>query len=184
MDWCRDYLGLGRVIPRLSKIDKDSTKPATAANSPLEEHDYLLDHVSIADGSKAMPLSTAILTKTLLAKTIDCPAYANLTTTYCNQVFNPHTPDSQHVQYFSFAASTPANFPIWHPLYLPYQVVSEKEGKSNDGLVSIESAKWGKFIATVPCDHWELRGRGLPGAKFNVDEFYRGISTMLYNEGF
>ena len=183
MDWCRDYLGLGRIIPRLSDANKESTTPATEANSPIEEESFILKHTAVQVGQQ-IPLSSAILTKTMLAKTIDCPAYANLTTAYCNKVFNPHTPDSSEVKYYSFAASTPSKFPLWHPLYLPHQVVSEKEGKTNDGLVSLESAKWGEYIGTVPCDHWELRGRGLPGAKFNVDEFYRSISTLLCKEGF
>ena len=35
--------------------------------------------------------------------------------------------------------------------------------RGNDGLVTISSAKWGKFLGTMEgCDHWELRGaRGL-----------------------
>lgn len=36
-------------------------------------------------------------------------------------------------------------------------------GRGNDGLVTISSARWGKFLGTMEgCDHWELRGaRGL-----------------------
>lgn len=181
MDWCRDYLGLGRVIPKLSDANAHSTNPATAPNRNMEDEEFIRKHTEMG---KSMPLSSAILTKTMLARTIDCPAYANLTTAYCNKVFNPLTPDSEEVKYFSFAASAPTTFPIWHPLYLPHQVVSEAEGRTNDGLVSVESAKWGKFIDTVNCDHWELRGRGLPGAKFNVDEFYRGMASFLYTQGF
>lgn len=181
MDWCRDYLGLGRVIPKLSDANASSTNPATAPNRDMEDSEFIRKHTAI---DKDVPLSSAILTKTMLARTIDCPAYANLTTAYCNKVFNPLTPDDKSVQYYSFAASAPTSFPIWHPLYLPHQVVSDAEGQTNDGLVSVESAKWGTFIDTVDCDHWELRGRGLPGAKFDVDEFYRGMGTFLYNKGF
>lgn len=38
----------------------------------------------------------------------------------------------------------------------------------NDGLVSVQSAKWGEFLGIMEgCDHWEIRGaRGL---EFNVD---------------
>lgn len=181
MDWCRDYLGLGRVIPKLSQANADSTNPATAPNHKMEDEEFILKQTAI---NKAIPLSSAILTRTMLARTIDCPAYANLTTAYCNKVFNPLTPDSDQVKYYSFAASAPTSFPIWHPLYLPHLVVSEAEGKVNDGLVSVDSSKWGQFVGTVNCDHWTLRGRGLPGAKFDVDEFYRGLGTFLYQEGF
>lgn len=181
MDWCRDYLGLGRVIPKLSQANADSTNPATSPNRNMEDEEYIRKQTAI---DKAIPISSAILTKTMLARTIDCPAYANLTTAYCNKVFNPLTPDSDQVKYYSFAASAPSSFPLWHPLYLPHLVVSEAEGKVNDGLVSVESSKWGRFIGTVDCDHWTLRGRGLPGTKFDVDEFYRGLATFLYKEGF
>lgn len=181
MDWCRDYLGLGRVIPKLSQANVDSTDPVTAPKRDMEDEEFILKHTAI---DKAMPISSAILTRTMLARTIDCPAYANLTTAYCNKVFNPLTPDSDDVKYYSFAASAPTAFPLWHPLYLPHQVVSEAEGKTNDGLVSVESSKWGQFIGTVDCDHWTLRGRGLPGSDFDVDEFYRGLATFLYKEGF
>ncbi len=181
MDWCRDYLGLGRVIPKGSDATKDSTFSATAPNHQMTEQEFSLKQ-KVMD---KVPLSTAILTRTMLARTIDCPAYANLTTAYCNQVFNPMTPDSPDVKYFSFAASAPQSaFPLWHPLYLPHQVVSQAGGTVNDGLVSVESAKWGQFVDTVDCDHWELRGRGLPGAKFEVDEFYQGLATYLYSKGF
>ena len=191
MDWCRDYLGLGRVIPKLSQANVDSTTPVTAPNkamnkisleqSAMEDEAFILKQTAI---HKAMPLSSAILTRTMLARTIDCPAYANLTTAYCTKVFNPLTPDSDQVKYYSFAATAPSSFPLWHPLYLPHLVVSEAEGKVNDGLVSVDSSKWGDFVGTVECDHWDLRGRGLRGAKFDVDEFYRSLSTFLYTKGF
>lgn len=182
MDWCRDYLGLGRIIPKLSQANADSTSTTSAPNSDLEDAEFIRKQTAI---NRAIPLSSAILTRTMLARTIDCPAYANLTTAYCNKVFNPLTPDSDLVKYFSFAGSTPASsFPLWHPLYLPYLVVSEAEGPVNDGLVSEESSKWGEFVDTVGCDHWTMRGRGLPGSNFDVDEFYRGIATFLYSKGF
>jgi triacylglycerol lipase len=40
--------------------------------------------------------------------------------------------------------------------------------RGNDGLVTVASAKWGKFLGTMEgCDHWELRGaRGL-GAEWD-----------------
>lgn len=182
MDWCRDYLGLGRIIPKLSQANAESTTITSGPNTSIEDEDFIRKKTAI---NKAMPISSAILTKTMLARTIDCPAYANLTTAYCQKVFNPLTPDNDQVKYFSFAASTPSSsFPLWHPLYLPYLVVSQAEGPVNDGLVSVESSKWGEHVGTVECDHWTMRGRGLPGSKFDVDEFYRGIATFLYGKGF
>ena len=89
----------------------------------------------------------------------DSPAYANLTTTYLTKIFNPRTPDDPRVRYFSVAGRTgPVN--IWHPLWLPKVILDGANGRGgNDGLVSLESARWGEFLGTLEgADHWALRG--------------------------
>lgn len=112
---------------------------------------------------------------------LDQPAYAMLSTRYMAQVFNPTVPDSPNVSYFS-VASRKRSLPIYHPLWLPKQVLDsaaesrsadgERDGSAealgstsqgNDGLVSVESAKWGRFLGVIEgCDHWDLRGGGAP----------------------
>jgi triacylglycerol lipase len=89
----------------------------------------------------------------------DSPAYANLTTTYLDKVFNPRTPDDPHVRYFSVAGRADA-LNIWHPLWLPKLVLDGADnGEGNDGLVSVHSARWGEFLGTLKgADHWALRG--------------------------
>ena len=118
---------------------------------------------------------------TLLLSLLDSPAYANLTTTYLNTIFNPYTPDNPSVKYFSVAGRT-SGMGIWHPLWLPKMVLDGFEQRErarlreldhalatvdaewgNDGLVTVQSARWGEFLGVLEgCDHWELRGaRGL-----------------------
>ena len=117
---------------------------------------------------------------TLLLSLLDSPAYANLSTTYLREVFNPHTPDDPKVRYFSVAGRL-SSMSIWHPLWLPKMVLDgyeerererlgeqwryEDGGESwgNDGLVTVQSAKWGEFLGILEeVDHWELRGaRGI-----------------------
>lgn len=112
---------------------------------------------------------------------LDQPAYAMLSTRYMSQVFNPTVPNSPDVAYFS-VASRKRSLPIWHPLWLPKLVLDaaaesrsaggERDGsgdalgsdmQGNDGLVSVESAKWGTFLGVMEgCDHWDLRGGGAP----------------------
>jgi triacylglycerol lipase len=112
---------------------------------------------------------------------LDQPAYAMLSTRYMSQVFNPSVPNSPDVAYFSIA-SRKRSLPIWHPLWLPKLVLDaaaesrsaggETDGsgdalggelQGNDGLVSVESAKWGNFLGVIEgCDHWDLRGGGAP----------------------
>ena len=126
---------------------------------------------------------------TLLLSLFDSPAYACLTTHFLENEFNPSTPNSPNVKYYSIAART-ENMSVWHPLWLPKMVLDgveekergkcsdsggqrppswppltswEKDDWGNDGLVSIRSAKWGEFLGTIEgCDHWDIRGsRGL-----------------------
>src|SRR5271169_866430 len=156
MDFCRDYLGLGRISPKKSTTSKSSTKAhAGPPRSPISD-----EKVGELDVQKS--LSSTILTHTMLARTLDTPAYANLTTSFLQNTFNPMTPNSPNVEYFSFGAVIPKppageediGLPIWHPLYLPHKVVTEREGRENDGLVSLKSARWGKFVGQLACDHW------------------------------
>jgi triacylglycerol lipase len=59
------------------------------------------------------------------------------------------------VRYFSVAARAPsAN--VWHPLWLPKLVLNGAEKRAaadaewgNDGLVSVQSARWGEFLGTI-----------------------------------
>ncbi|RIB22854.1 Alpha/Beta hydrolase protein, partial [Gigaspora rosea] len=88
-----------------------------------------------------------------LIQAFDTPAYSNPTTDYCVNYFNKSIPNNPSVAYYSYDSST--NVPIWSPLYFPYQIIKEKEGP-NDGLVSVKSAQWGKYMGTVECDHWDL----------------------------
>lgn len=131
---------------------------------------------------------------TLLLSLVDTPAYFNLTTSFLANHFNPLTPDNPRVKYFSVAGRL-SNANIFHPFWFPKMVldgVEEKERRrlkeeserspgsevmkerplwardeewGNDGLVPIQSAKWGEFLGVMEgCDHWEMRGaRGLAG---------------------
>jgi hypothetical protein len=96
---------------------------------------------------------------TFLLGMFDSPAYANLTTNYLTNVFNPRTPDDPRVRYFSVAGRT-GPLKIWHPLWLPKLVLDGAGGgEGNDGLVSLSSARWGEFLGALEgADHWTLRG--------------------------
>ena len=96
---------------------------------------------------------------TFLLGMFDSPAYANLTTRYLTKIFNPRTPDDPRVRYFSVAGRT-GSVNVWHPLWLPKVVLDGANGmEGNDGLVSVESARWGEFLGTLEgADHWAVRG--------------------------
>ncbi|KAF7319389.1 Ubiquitin-related modifier 1 [Mycena chlorophos] len=165
MDWCAENIGIGK----------------------LKREEF----ISRSSPSFSLGQLPSSLTK-LVLNLVDSPAYTNLRTSYLNEVFNPQTPDDPRVKYFSVASRMPgAN--IWHPFWLPKLVLDGVEARDrerlrqlwetgesddalwrhdrewgNDGLVTVQSAKWGEFLGIMEgCDHWEMRGaRGL---EFGVD---------------
>ena len=73
-------------------------------------------------------------------------AFSQLTTRYMREEFNPKTPDLEGVRYFSYGAM--AKPKIWSAFRRPQKVVERVEG-ANDGLVSVESSKWGVYQGTL-----------------------------------
>jgi len=131
-------------------------------------------------------LSSALSTLTgnfssYMLSLLDQPAYAMLSTRYMSKVFNPRTPNVPSVKYYSIAART-RKLAIYHPLWLPKTILDSaaesrtiggesdgsaealgSENQGNDGLVNVQSAKWGEFLGVMEgCDHWDLRGSGGP----------------------
>lgn len=60
------------------------------------------------------------------------------------------------------------------------------ELRPNDGMVTVESAKWGKFMGCVPADHLDEVGQPKDSANpltgFSHLEFYRKIASSLDDE--
>lgn len=187
MDWCAANIGLGRrpqeeIFKKTTEIQEQSMSEKETITEKRET-------------SFSLPLASLPSSfTTLLLSILDSPAYANLTSSYLNNVFNPATPDDPRVKYFSITGRT-ADMSIWHPLCLPKMVLDELEREAkerlkrqhvdsgdirtplaweqddqwgNDGIVTVQSARWGEFLGIMEgCDHWEIRGaRGL---EFNVD---------------
>ncbi|EKM84197.1 hypothetical protein AGABI1DRAFT_32518, partial [Agaricus bisporus var. burnettii JB137-S8] len=105
--------------------------------------------------------------------------------------FNEETPDVKGVKYFSWGAVyDPGLIDTWK---WPHSVILAKEGP-NDGLVSVESAKWGTYLGTLShVNHLDLVGwintarykwAEIMGKeiKFHPATFYSGIVDMLARE--
>ncbi|KAI5292237.1 hypothetical protein KEM52_006519 [Ascosphaera acerosa] len=114
-----------------------------------------------------------------------------LTRKHMNEVFNPSTPDVEGVKYRSYGAVVVPR--VWSAFRKPYKVLLEREGP-NDGLVSVESARWGQYMGTlVDVDHldlinWANRARRvlqtITGKQsFNAVAFYLNITDQLAKEG-
>ncbi|KAK1448348.1 triacylglycerol lipase [Colletotrichum cuscutae] len=121
-------------------------------------------------------------------------AFEQLTQRYMEGEFNPATPDSDEVRYFSYGACTDRP-PLLSPFRQSHWVIEEAEG-ANDGLVSVASSRWGKYQGTLlDVSHldlinwsnrlkWTLRKVWMGQTRtFNAVAFYLDIADMLAKEG-
>ncbi|ORZ15677.1 Alpha/Beta hydrolase protein [Absidia repens] len=204
MDWFRDNIGVGvtdaiktvvaEKIEENERLERgngrtEAKSPSSNGNRDQQQPQSYLNW-SLMDIAK-MPVSLLDPVVQRVVQLLDTPAYANLTTEYCQNYFNPNTPDDPRVTYYSYGAST--TLPVWSFLGLPNQWIREKEG-DNDGLVSVKSAKWGQYVKTLNTDHWSLNGQRYikwrssiaPDPKldkFDTSEFYMELATYLYHQG-
>ncbi|KAG8831735.1 hypothetical protein FRC18_006089 [Serendipita sp. 400] len=169
--------------------------------------DWLMEHIGLGSIKDLIPgISPVSPTIPLIAPVVsflDSPAYSNLTSKYLEAHFNPSTPDSPDVRYWSVAART-SEMSFFHPLWIPKLIIDGSEQKSmkeenqslsgrdvgNDGIVPVESAKWGEFLGVLEnCDHWDTRGgSGIPTgevfgeeSKWNWSDWQRFLGT--WNQG-
>jgi triacylglycerol lipase len=104
--------------------------------------------------------------------------------------FNETVPDASQVYYQSYAAEIDEKILnlLWRKMYT---TVYKYEGK-NDGLVSIESAKWGNFRGVMSCDgkarvsHADAAGMMFLTGTFCFDApaFYRELIHELKLKGY
>ncbi|MGD2086126.1 MAG: hypothetical protein PVH61_08085 [Candidatus Aminicenantes bacterium] len=93
-------------------------------------------------------------------------AMTNLTPAYLEE-FNQKYTDAPQVKYFSYAGVTGPGEKDYLPalIYLHWVInylsKDEQAGGRNDGLVSVESSKWGTFKGEVPADHFKMVGHDL-----------------------
>lgn len=116
-------------------------------------------------------------------------AVSDLTASACEE-FNKATPDSPDVLYESVMSYCKRARGGKFPLNVSYPVVKHFDGK-NDGLVSVDSAKWGAaFTLLEPHssrgishgDMIDLNRENLRG--FDVREFYVSLAASLKKRGY
>ncbi|KAF8962670.1 hypothetical protein BGZ46_001128 [Entomortierella lignicola] len=194
MDWFRDNFGVGLILQSEEEAMRKLGESAKLSKEAVQEASEALNSYLENVTGRAMPSNRAapfpspispLLNR--LIPYLDTPAYANLTTTFCKEVFNPNTPDDPRVSYYSYGASVP-QIPLWAPLGFPWEVIKAKEGE-NDGLVSLQSARWGEYVETVEADHWDLNNRwrlkiGYDQKPFDAVDLYMNVATRLYKNGF
>lgn len=113
-------------------------------------------------------------------------ALEELTPSYMKETFNPAVPDHPDVEYWSYGceAGRGTSIPI-DPLFRYFNnYLYEREGL-NDGIVSVQSARWGQYLGTVEADH--ARQVGLTStlaAPFDSNAFYASIAERFADEGY
>ena len=124
---------------------------------------------------------------------LETGAFSQLKRRYMMEDFNPATPDVEGVTYFSYGAT--AEPAPWSAFRQSHRIVNRAEGP-NDGLVSVESSRWGVYKGTLmdvshlDLINWTNRLRWLiwkmAGNKrnFNAVALYFSIADMLSKEGF
>lgn len=135
MNYCRDVLGVGTITQFHQRKSDDQVLNSVEP-----------DFYNSITGTTRQKYVLSLL------KHLDAPAFANLTTEYL-AAFNRVSRDDPSVYYSSYAAS--ADLKVYAPLAFPKWIVDQREGE-NDGLVSINSARWGNFKGSVQCDHWVI----------------------------
>lgn len=118
-----------------------------------------------------------------------------LTTTHMAQFNQQILNDDKNVRYFSYGARFE---PHWYDAYsYTYNIIKQNGGGDNDGLVSVNSAIWGKYMGTIDnADHldlinWKNKAKKMVLAKvfdkrdtFDPVELYLNIADDLAREGF
>lgn len=116
-------------------------------------------------------------------------AICNLTSHYC-EIFNREVPDAPNVFYQSVGSKMKSWYSAPFPLNLSYLFVRCFE-KENDGLVSIDSMKWGSHFRMASTnghrgithgDMIDLNRQNING--FDVREFYVELVQELKHQGF
>ncbi len=111
-------------------------------------------------------------------------ALHELSPTYVAETFNPNVPDHPNVAYWSYAGEAGRGTTVHlNPiLRLPNQIIYQREGR-NDGIVSVQSAQWTRFMGILQADHACQIGVQSGNQKFDSLDFYASLANLLIQHG-
>ncbi len=119
-------------------------------------------------------------------------AVANLSEKFITGTFNPQTPDNSAVYYQSYGAKTcivtglGCKDKINMMMQMSWTALKLKSG-DNDGMVPVESSKWGNFRGVLDADHIDLTGRtylSLGPSGIDYPQFLQGVVDDLGSRGY
>lgn len=119
------------------------------------------------------------------AKSDSAGSARQLTREYVQQKFNPEVPDVEGIPYYSFSSAVGKGTSEPIKVIARYQnnYIFEEEG-INDGMVSVESSKWGRHIKTGNISHLEqMNLRVKDDRKLLYETFWLEVLQHLQKEG-
>lgn len=177
---------ISRLKPALANVRVASLVTIATPHRGSPFADYLVER-------GAGPIHLPRLYSVIRRAGLGTSAFGQLTTRHMRDEFNPKVPDDESVRYFSYGAAIDEPS-LLGAFRLPYGVVGRAEGE-NDGLVSVESSRWGTYRGTLmgvshlDLINWSNRAawtmREWMGMKrtFNAVAFYLDVADMLAKEG-
>lgn len=117
----------------------------------------------IADAASGAVAGAEALLPVLRARFPDLDDGVRGLTTLEMADFNETVHDAPGIKYFSYAGVLSVDRILQGSVFAPTQPLFVFDG-ANDGWVSVRSAIWGDFIATIPADHAEEIGYDLSPA--------------------
>lgn len=112
----------------------------------------------------------------------DLRAIRQLTTFHMNTVFNKEVPNDPRVKYFSMQFFIPrpvkAHSAIpW--LWLAHAIQTANGHDKSDGMVSVESARWGESLGEFPGDHYTETAPFPLGGKIHYQDVFKRVIKNL-----
>lgn len=108
-----------------------------------------------------------------------------LTREYVTEEFNPNVRDLGDIPYYSYTAAVGCGTECSIPVITKFQNkhIFDCEGL-NDGIVSVQSGRWGNHIRTASLSHLEqMNLRVKNGRKSQFEDFWLEVVKMLSAEG-
>jgi triacylglycerol lipase len=118
--------------------------------------------------------------KRVLKPVITLDAFYDLTTERM-AAFNRDVRDARQVAYLSIVARVPRERGGMHPLLRPLHRWLVERGGDNDGLVPVDSQRWGEVLREIEADHWAQIGWG---GDFDAPALFEELARELAARGF
>jgi triacylglycerol lipase len=106
-------------------------------------------------------------------------AFYNLTTDHM-AVFNREVPDARGVRYYSVVARVGKQDNAVHSLLSASHDFLDQHAGPNDGLVPVESQRWGKVLFEIEAGHWAQIGWS---SGLDAPAFYEKLLSKLRSQG-